>query len=162
MKHPKVHTLQEYFENHTDTQMSEKIKTHLSECDRCSLIVSEMAKIDIIFAKTQSESLALNKKEILLRKAKTLLAQKRSNIELQAKKEDQLRIKKEKILGRVSDYKVSLFGEMKRPILQTAVLLIVCAAFTEFSRTSLVTINKKTISGDVRIFYSEQSKEQSK
>jgi hypothetical protein len=162
MKHPKVYTLQEYFENHTDTQLSGKIKNHLSECDRCSLIVSEMAKIDILFAKTHSESLPINKKEILLNKAQTLLAQKRSSIDLQAKKRDELRIRKEKILDRVSDYQVSLFGEMKRPILQTTALLIVCAVFTEFSRSSLVTINNKIINSDVRIFYSEQHKEQSK
>jgi hypothetical protein len=155
MKHPSIQNLQDYFENETKSSKSQLISTHVKSCDKCSLILSEMAKMDIIFSQSKSIAAPLNLRDKTLSKTNLILQKRRealkeSQIEKKLKEE-----RNEKVVSFVKNYKRSIFQDLKLPALQASALFILMGVITEISRTETITSEDKIINNEFKVFYSE-------
>jgi hypothetical protein len=152
MNHPSLKNLQDYFEAEVN---SLKIKSHLDSCDRCSLIVGQMAKVDILFSKTNEVIVSESVKTEIFSKASFLLKQKREQVELDVVKKNMRVQKKEEILKRISMLRSNALAELQMPILQSAALMVLLVVFTKVSTTHREIEHYKIIENDTAVFYSE-------
>ena len=80
MKHPKLSTLQDYFENELNEVQSGLVKGHLLDCDQCTGILSQMAKVDTSVRKTTKTVISDELKSRIFSDAKVLLEAKRKKM----------------------------------------------------------------------------------
>jgi DNA polymerase II small subunit/DNA polymerase delta subunit B len=154
-KHPTIKDLQDYFESETNNQKTKSLSNHVKGCDKCSLVLSEMAKIDILFSKEIEKEIPKALRETTISKAKLALQFKRQalkakEIDLIAKSE-----RKEKVVTFVRDYKRTLFQDLKLPAIQASALFVLMGVLTEISRTEIITSDEKIINNEFKVFYSE-------
>lgn len=81
MKHPSFSTLQDYFENELNQIRSELVKDHLLDCDKCTSILSQMAKVDTRFKSAGTMTVPEHLKQRIFSDAKAMLEEKRKQIE---------------------------------------------------------------------------------
>ncbi len=152
MKHPSFKDLQDYFEAELE---SREISMHMENCNRCSEIMSEMAKVDILVSKLKKDE-EYSKKEKLFRDASKLLSQRREDIEKSTAKLNKKNQRKLKINLMVSELSYLTADQLRRFLFQFA---SICLFLFFIFRVS---IHKKQISkhnlinNNVEVFYSEQ------
>lgn len=146
MKHPSIKVLQDYFENEAESKTVDSLSNHIKNCNKCSLILSEIAKLDIIFAKSEVKDVPLDLKEKTMSKANLVLKRRRELLKEKSLKAQTKQSRRER---------VSAFVDLKMPALQASALLLFIVVFTEVSRTEVITINEKVINNEFKVFYSD-------
>jgi len=155
MKHPSLKDLQEYFENETGEARSIDLSAHLKTCDKCTFVLSQMAKVDILISKAKlkevPETLSLRVKA----RALEALREKRSELKTSRIHAEYKKERKEKIRNFISDYKANLFDDLKLPVMQASALFILMGVLTEVSRTEIIANDEKLINNEFKVYYSE-------
>jgi len=154
--HPSLKQLQDFFENEKSNFDNDQLKKHLSSCDKCSVILSEMAKVDILFSKTKEtvEVTELVKNETLS-KANTLLSQIRSAKNEKVERKEKRIEKVTNVITDINEIRRNALNELKLPVLQAAAAMLVLGVVTEYSRTSIETEEYKILNDEVTVVYSE-------
>jgi hypothetical protein len=155
MKHPSIKSIQDYFENETDSSNSNSISKHIKQCEKCSLVLAEMAKLDILFSQVKEVETPSKLKAETISKA-SLVLQKRRQAHKVEKIERALKEERnEKVVTFVKNYKRTLFQDLKLPALQASALFILMGVLTEISRTEIITSEDKIINNDFKVFYTD-------
>jgi hypothetical protein len=154
--HPNLKQLQDYFENEKSNFDNDQLKKHLGECDKCSLVLSEMAKVDILFSKTKAtvEVTELVKNETLS-KANTLIAQIRIAKNEKIERKEKRIEKVTSVITDINEIRRNALSELKLPALQAAAAMLVLGIVTEYARTSTEVENYKIFNDEVTVVYSE-------
>lgn len=155
MKHPSLKNLQDYFENELDTKHATAIKEHTDECQRCSLILSEIAKVDVLFSKAIKGNVSPEVKSQTLKRASTLLKQRRAKT---SQRKESSRLRKEKLdqaQEAFINWHLEALRELKIPALQAASLSLFLVVLTKLSTTQNLVIEDKLIDDSVQVIYSE-------
>jgi hypothetical protein len=156
MKHPGLNVLQDYFEAETE---SLQIKSHLEECDRCSRIISEMAKVDIYFSRDKSTEVSSEVKEKVFTNASKLLIARRKTITAGLEKKRSRQEKSERVLQKISKLRSDALSELKLPIMQSAALAMAILVFTKVSTTHTKTEYYNIIDNDIQVLDAEAQKD---
>lgn len=155
MKHPSLRQLQDYFENEVSEDFSTRIRKHLEECDRCSQILSEMAKVDIYFAKDKQFQIEPELKQEIFQNAKELLKYRKEKTDLKKQKRQ---VRKEQVsdfISKISEFREGAFSELKTPLLQTMAISLFLVIITKMGTTQTYIETKKIIKDDVEVIHSE-------
>lgn len=155
MKHPSLVILQDYFEGELSNSKERLLQLHLEQCDRCSMVLSEMAKVDILFSKKEKIVVSQELKEKVFSDVFALLDKKIENKETKLNKKEE-RIAKVKTLS--TELKGLLdFGirELSNPLVQAASLVLILGLVTEIARTQTETKQINIIDNHVNVVYSE-------
>lgn len=155
MKHPTLKQLQDYFENEISEQVSESLRAHLEECDKCSNILSEMAKVDVIFSKPIDLEVPRSIKNTVFANASVLLKTKRDKVDLKQAKKDKRKEQLVKTLDILKELKEGALSELKIPALQTAAISLFLVLLTKVATTETYIDNSQIINDDVRVINSE-------
>ena len=121
MKHPSFKDLQDYFEAELE---SREISMHIEHCNRCSKIMSEMAKVDILVSKLKKDK-EYSKKEELFRDAAKLLSKRRESIEKSMAKENEKYQRKLKISLIMANLSSLTTGQLKSLVFQFATISLI-------------------------------------
>jgi hypothetical protein len=156
MKHPSLKQLQDYFENEESSFNDEQMKSHLDSCDKCSAILSEMAKVDILISKSSrsvvvSEEVKIN----TLSNANALLAQIRQSKASKVEKKEKRIEKVNSVITDINELRKNALNELKFPALQAAAAMLVLGVVTEYARTSVEIEEYKILNDEVTVVYSE-------
>ena len=152
MNHPSYRELQDYLESETNSKL---IRTHLDHCERCSLIVAQMAKVDILVLKTKELKVSESTKKSIFMQASTLLEAKRNQAQKkQSKKEVRIQ-KKDEFIQRLSRLNAGALQELRAPLLQSVFLTVLIIVFTKVSTTHRKIEKYKIIENDFSVTYSE-------
>lgn len=160
MKHPSFKQLQDYFESEETGSFDFAIQRHMEQCDQCTKILEQMAKVDILFSKAEQMSLSQGVEDKIFSAASRLLEEKRQKIDV---KNNQKLKRKERIdtaIKSFDDFKKNALSELKIPALQTAALSAFLILLTKYATTQTVIKNYKVISDDVQVITSELSGEE--
>ena len=160
MKHPSLKQLQDYFEHESSDFSEDMMRQHIEDCQQCSLVLAQMAKVDILFSKSEAITVSEETKEKVFSQASELLALKKNQIKA---KQEQADIRKEKIqdtLQSIRELKESALSELKIPALQTVAISTFLIVLTKFATTHTTTENYQIINDDVQVISSELSGEE--
>lgn len=152
MKHPSFKDLQDYFEAELE---SREISMHMENCNRCSEIMSEMAKVDILIGKLKKDK-EYSKKEELFRDASKLLSKRRENFEKSTAKLNKKNQRKLKINLMVSELSSLTTGQLKSLVFQFATISLILFFMFRFSIHRKQISKHNLINNNVEVFYSEQ------
>jgi hypothetical protein len=152
MNHPSLKDLQDYFEAEVN---STHIKLHLDSCERCSLIIGQMAKVDILFSKSAKIEVSKPVKEKVFANALLLLKEKREKIDLRLEKKNLRAQQREDILKKIAKLRRDALSELQMPIMQSAALAMLLIVFTKLSTTHTEIEHYKIIENDTAVIYSE-------
>lgn len=155
MKHPSYKILQDYFECETSEEVSSKIKTHIEICDKCSLVLSEMAKIDVLFSTQEQEQVRVKIKDEVFTKAQLLLKQKRDSLQVSSDKKERRKEKMSEAISILESLKQGALAEFKVPALQTAAISLFLIVLTKVATTETYIEHNQVISDDVQVISSE-------
>jgi len=147
MKHPKLSTLQDYFENELNEVQSGLVKGHLLDCDECTMMLSQMAKVDTCLKKTAKSVVSDALKSRIFSDAKVLLEAKRKKIEVA---ENYSKATEEwfQSMGALVQNAIS---ELKVPVFQLASLSILIGYIVTVNQVEKV-IEKKPLSEEVVVY----------
>lgn len=152
MIHPSLKHIQDYFENEIKHDEDvQRVQKHLDSCDRCSLILSEMAKVDILVAKNNSKRPSASIKLDTLNSGFAILAKKRAQADLDQKRKDRAY----EALKGLQNLKQQAMKELTIPLLQTAVICIILTTFVSISSESSYTEKYEIIPNEVGVFTSD-------
>ncbi len=152
MKHPSFKQLQDYFEAETN---SERIQEHLEECNRCSEIVGQMAKVDIIFSKSSKVEVSETIKKKIFHDASSLLRQRRELIQKNVNKKISRAELRTSILKKIKELRDDALSELHLPIFQSAALTVLLIIITKVATTSTEIEYYEIIENDMTVVYSE-------
>lgn len=155
MKHPSLHDLQDYFEGESTPKLESKIHQHLDECDRCSLILSEMAKVDILFSKHKKIEVTKKTKEAIFNEAFNLLDKKKEKIEFKSSLKEKRKDKVRDFSKKIEELLEFGFRELSNPIVHAASLALILGVVTEVARTETETKDINIIENHISVVYSE-------
>lgn len=154
MKHPTFKAIQDYFEGESSDK-SQKLSEHFKSCDRCSTVLAQMAKVDILFSKQEmSRPSATIKNETFL-KASELLKLKRNKRE---HKHDYSKRFKE-ITYNIHELLSETLITWRSPLIQVGSLCIIMIVFTKISTEKTYIKKYKLIQDEPQIIYSEYAGE---
>ena len=142
MKHPHLSVLQDYFENELNAVQTSLLKEHLINCDVCTGILSQIAKVD-----TSVKSIAPQKVSPVIRAkifvdAKQLLVQKRLALEEEIQVAlNRVQARDEMVRATTNLWKEMLI-ELRLPALQLASVSIMVAVIIAANRDEQTTIHK--------------------
>ena len=156
MKHPSLKQLQDYFENEKSNFNDDQMKSHLDSCNKCSSILSEMAKVDILISKS-NRSIEVSKevKVSTFNSANALLAQMRQSKASKVEKKEKRVEKVNSVITDINELRKNALNELKLPVLQAAAAMLVLGIVTEYSRTSIEIKENKIFNDEVTVVYSE-------
>lgn len=152
MKHPSFKILQDYFENETN---SDKLRIHLHNCQKCSVVLSEMAKVDVLFSKANEIKVRGEVKKATFSAASVLLKELRDKKEIKSAKQENRKDKIENLVRFVRDWKEDALGELKLPALQVGSMAIMLFVITKVATTSVEVEHYQIINNDIEVTYSE-------
>lgn len=155
MRHPSLKELQDYFENETSEKASQKVRRHLEECNKCSKVMSEMAKVDILFAKSEGVEAPAHLQQEVMAKASELLASRRAIKELKSVKQEKRKQQLSKTIKALQELKEGALSELKIPVLQTAAISLFLIVLTKVATTETYIEYNQVISDDVQVVHSE-------
>ena len=155
MKHPSLKELQNYFENESSVEKSERISLHLKTCDKCTFILSQMAKVDILISQSKQVEVPGKLASKTKSNALALLKEKRAELKKEQIAIESRKDRNEKIVNFVKDYKANLLNDLKLPVMQASALFILMGVLTEISRTETIISDEKIINNEFTVFYSE-------
>lgn len=155
MKHPSFKELQDYFECESPDDLSIRVKNHTENCDKCSHVLSEMAKVDVLFSKQEQIQVPVEVKDEVLSKAKYLLKQKRNSIQLSTDKKEKRKEKISEAISVLESLKQGALAEFKIPALQTAAISLFLIVLTKVATTETYIEYNQVISDDVQVISSE-------
>lgn len=147
MKHPKLSTLQDYFENELNEVQSGLVKGHLLDCDQCTGILSQMAKVDTSAKKTTKTIISDELKSRIFSDAKIYLEGKRKKIEMA---ENDSKAAEEWFRGMGALAQNAIF-EFKVPAFQLASLSILIGYIVTVNQVEKV-IERKPLSEEVVVY----------
>lgn len=118
MKHPSYEVLQDYFENVLSSSVEMRVKTHLSECDKCTQMLSQFAVIETKVRSQQTIEVSAYTSKRIMNDAHALMKAK-------VQKKEDLKIFLE-------EWKEIIFPQIKIPAMQLSslamVLVVIIAA----------------------------------
>ncbi len=155
MKHPNYKILQDYFESESSEEVSSKIKSHIENCDKCSLVLAEIAKVDVLFSAQEQEQVRVKIKDEVFTKAQLLLMQKRDSLQVSSDKKERRKEKVSEAISILESLKQGAFAEFKIPVLQTAAISLFLVVLTKVATTETYIEYKQIISDDVQVISSE-------
>ncbi len=147
MKHPKLSTLQDYFENELNEVQSGLVKGHLLDCDQCTGLLSQMAKVDTSAKKTTKTVISDELKNRIFSDAKVLLEAKRKKI---AMAENNSKATEEWFQG-MGALVQNAISELKVPAFQLASLSLLIGYIVTVNQVEKV-IEQKPLSEEVVIY----------
>ena len=154
-QHPSLKTLQDYFSGEAEVEKLPRLKKHLAECDECSKILSEMAKVDILFSHSKKVLVSKKTKTEIMKKADMFFTEiEQTKAATLAKKEKQ----KEQVdlmVRFLREWREGALSELKMPIMQATSLAILVVVATQMARTTTMIENYKIVNDEVEITYSE-------
>ena len=153
MKHPSMKVLQDYFEAEIN---SKQLIQHVNECERCSLILSEMAKVDVLYQRTDKIEISLKTRESVFDNAKSLLNERKSKTESKSKrKEVQLNT-----IESIKNFHQGLLNEFAPLLIQSTAAVILIFLYTKISTTQTEIIKYQIIDNNVHEVYSDYQGDQ--
>ncbi len=152
MKHPKLSTLQDYFENELNSVQSEILKNHLMDCNQCTLVLSQMAKVDVRFKMNTQEPISNAAKDKIFANAKVLLEMKRKKI---ADAQDKSKQFEEWHRG-MKDLILNSFKEFKVPAFQLASLTLLLGYIVSVNQTIKI-FKEKPLAEDVVVYFHDDN-----
>lgn len=120
MKHPLSSTLQEYFENELNDYQSHLVRDHLLNCNSCTHVLSQMAKVDTHFKNSKKAEVSCGLKARILTEANVLLAEKREIYQLKTESQQAKIIERKEKIRKINDKWIELASELKVPMIQLA------------------------------------------
>ncbi len=159
MNHPSIKDIQNYFESIEDKSKTTSLKKHIESCDKCTLILSQMAKIDILLNKDSEVEVSTKVQAETFFKASSLLKEKRLNLK---KEKIQKEIKLENIQvikNFLTNYTNSTLKNLKYPLAQASALLVLIAFLTEASRDKEIIQSEKILKNEFSVVYAESEGE---
>lgn len=155
MKHPSFKELQDYFECESSDDLSSRIKKHIETCDKCSQVLSEMAKVDVLFSKQDEVEVSSEVKEVIFSKAHLMLKKKRDSIQANVNKKEKRKEKVTEAISILESLKEGALAEFKMPALQTAAIGLFLVVLTKVATTETYIEYNQIISDDVQVVSSE-------
>ena len=155
MKHPSFKLLQDYSENECSEQISKKVRLHLSECDKCSDVLSEMAKVDVFFSKHVVVETPEYLKAQVFSKAQVLLEQKREILHSKELKKEKRKEQVTEAISLLESLKNGALSEFKIPAMQTAAISLFLIVLTKVATTETYIEYNQLINDDVQVINSE-------
>lgn len=147
MKHPKLSMLQDYLENELNKIQSGLVKEHLLDCDQCTLILSQIAKVDTTIKSGARIPVSVQTKNRIFADAKNVLQEKRKKIETA---QDSANLHK-KLFQELLDFLRNMVNEFKAPVFQLASLTLVIGFIFSTAQTKQLIVNKP-LSDDVVVY----------
>jgi len=142
MNHPQVSVLQDYFENELTTVQSTVVKEHLLNCDHCTSILAQMAKVDSSLKSIPQETVSLASKDRIFSDAKFLLSNKRAAIEAEARMAASRTHAREAAIRASYQLWKDTWEDIRVPALQLASVSMVVAVLIAANRDEQVTVHK--------------------
>ena len=156
MMHPSLKQLQDYFENEKSNFNDNEMNSHLEACDKCSGVLSEMAKVDILVSKSAVRvDVSKEVKTNTLNSASELLAQMRTAKASKVEKKEKRVEKVNSVITDINELRKNALSELKLPVLQATAAMLVLGIVTEYSRTSTKIEENKIFNDEVTVVYSE-------
>lgn len=152
MKHPKLSTLQDYFENELNSVQVTLVKEHLLDCNECTFMLSQMAKVDTRFKTINKMLVSDELKNRIFSDAKKILEEKREKIQTS---ENHVRVREE-WLQHYGELFQSAVSELKVPAFQLASVTILIGYIVASNQVDQ-TIVKKPLAEDIVVFTSENA-----
>lgn len=147
MKHPKLSTLQDYFENELNLVQLDIVRDHLLDCDVCTKMLSQMAKVDTCAKNITTIVIPEELKRRIFSDAKILLEGKRTRIEI-AENDSKVM---EEWLDDMGALVQNAISELKVPAFQLASLSILIGYIATVNQVEKV-IEQKPLSEEVVIY----------
>ncbi len=138
MKHPQFSTLQDYFENELSDVQSRLLKEHLLDCNECSLILSQMAKVDTKFKSQNLRTVSSFTRERIFSDARRVLEEKKTKIHNAQKKAKVL----EDWTQDMKDLIATAINDLRAPAFQLASVSAVIAFVIIANQSEQISINK--------------------
>lgn len=150
MKHPTYKIIQDYFEGEISDE-NQKLISHFEDCNKCSIILAQMAKVDILLSRK-----AVSKPSVSVKQETFLAASKL--LELRRKRVNRSKVYSHKIKN-LSEYLNNLSKDIsldwRNPFIQISTICILMVVVTKFSTERTYIKKYKLIQDEPQIIYSE-------
>lgn len=138
MKHPQLRVLQDYIEYELNEVQSELVREHLLNCDQCSNVLAQMAKVDTRVRQRPETQVSEAARARLFADASALLARKRQQIAAEKRKVQE----REEAMQDWRELFQNFLGEFRVPALQLAGLSAAVAILIVMNQTESITVYK--------------------
>lgn len=151
MKHPRLETLQDYFENALNTYQETLVKEHLLNCDTCTTVLGQMAAVEKKLSSLSALKVSEGTERKIFENAQALLTQKRLRKEEKQNVLDQRREDREKAIEYVRTWWTELLPELKVPALQVCSLSLILAVVVAVEKQNVEEEVYQPISTNVEV-----------
>ncbi|MBI2519052.1 MAG: hypothetical protein HYV97_01485 [Bdellovibrio sp.] len=152
MKHPRLSTLQDYFENEMNEIQIGLLKEHLLDCDQCTLILSQMAKVDNKVKSVSRIPISEQTKKRIFTEAKARLQAKRNKLDV----DQHCARNREERMKELKDLLRNALSEFRAPALQVASLGTVIGFIVLAIQTEQPIVSKPLTEGVVIYTHGEK------
>ena len=154
--HPRLESLQDYFENALAPDLEARIRDHLLDCDHCTGVLADFVAIESRVKQLQKAQIPDASRTKTLREATRILAEKRKSLEDRRAAQELSHLQLERLRNYFKEWKVFLYPELRAPALQVCSLSFVLVTFVAIQkRSSRTELTYEPLSREVRVLLSE-------
>lgn len=156
MNHPSLRDIQDYYENESNDKVSSDIAKHIESCTKCSIIIAQIAQVDILFYKSVKEKvMPSGLRQKTLEAAMEALAKRKVEKERFEEAKQSKDRTNEKVINFITESSINILNGMKKPAMQVATILLIVTTITEVARTKTFISKNNLIKNKFEIIYSK-------